>query len=31
MFPGGHANNKTVDLEKVLNHKFNLLGELALP
>lgn len=30
MFPGGHARNTSVDLHDVLNHKFNLFGELAL-
>ncbi|HED53281.1 MAG TPA: hypothetical protein ENJ00_03665 [Phycisphaerales bacterium] len=29
MYPGGHARNKTVDLEDVLNHKFQILGKLA--
>lgn len=30
MFPGGHARNTTADLHDILNHKFNLFGELAL-
>ena len=29
MYPGGHARNKTVDLEGVLAHKFQILGRLA--
>lgn len=29
MYPGGHARNRTVDLEGVLAHKFKLLGGLA--
>jgi 2-methylcitrate dehydratase len=30
MYPGGHARNTTADLNGILNHKFNLLGRLAL-
>jgi 2-methylcitrate dehydratase len=30
MYPGGHARNTTVDLNNVLDHKFKLLGNLAL-
>jgi len=30
MFPSGHARNSTADLKGVLNHKFHLLGKLAL-
>lgn len=30
MYPGGHARNTTVDLNNVLEHKFNLLGKIAL-
>jgi len=30
MFPGGHALNKTCDLEQILKHKFLLLGSLAV-
>ena len=29
MYPGGHARNKSVNLNDVLNHKFELLGKLA--
>lgn len=30
MYPGGHARNETVDLNNILEHKFKLLGKLAL-
>lgn len=30
MFPSGHARNTTYDREGILNHKFRLLGGLAL-
>lgn len=30
LFPGGHAGNKTVDLNDVLQHKFKLLGQMAM-
>lgn len=30
MFPGGHARNVTVALKEVMQHKFKLLGKLAL-
>lgn len=30
MFPAGHAKNETADLFRILNHKFNLFGSLAL-
>jgi len=30
MFPGGHSRNTIVDLKDILNHKFTLLGRLAL-
>lgn len=30
MYPGGHARNTSVDLNNVLEHKFNLLGKIAL-
>jgi hypothetical protein len=30
MFPSGHAANKTCDLKGILNHKFNMLGKIAL-
>jgi 2-methylcitrate dehydratase len=30
MFPGGHSRNTTADLKNILNHKFTLLGRLAL-
>jgi len=30
MFPSGHARNTSADLNGILNHKFNLLGRLAL-
>lgn len=30
MFPGGHARNDTVALHEVLQHKFKILGNLAL-
>jgi 2-methylcitrate dehydratase len=29
-FPGGHALNETVDLEMILQHKFKILGKLAM-
>lgn len=29
MYPGGHARNRTADLEGILAHKFQLLGKLA--
>lgn len=29
MYPSGHARNTTADLKGILNHKFNLMGELA--
>jgi 2-methylcitrate dehydratase len=31
MYPGGHARNKTANLQDILKHKFRLLGALALP
>lgn len=30
LFPGGHAANETVSLEKIMQHKFTMLGKLAL-
>jgi 2-methylcitrate dehydratase len=30
MYPAGHARNTTADLENILDHKFRLLGALAL-
>lgn len=30
MFPAGHARNTTADLGDILQHKFKLLGKLAL-
>lgn len=30
MYPSGHARNTTADLGDILNHKFKLLGGLAL-
>jgi 2-methylcitrate dehydratase len=30
MFPGGHSRNTTANLKDILNHKFSLLGRLAL-
>ena len=30
MYPGGHARNTTADLNGILDHKFNLLANLAL-
>jgi 2-methylcitrate dehydratase len=30
MYPGGHARNTTADLERILDHKFRLLGALAV-
>lgn len=30
MFPSGHARNSECDLNGILSHKFNLLGNLAL-
>jgi 2-methylcitrate dehydratase len=31
MFPAGHSRNTEADLQDILNHKWNLLGQLALP
>jgi 2-methylcitrate dehydratase len=31
MYPSGHARNTSADLAGILRHKFELLGELALP
>ncbi len=31
MYPAGHARNKTANLVDILNHKFSLLGMLAMP
>jgi 2-methylcitrate dehydratase len=31
MFPAGHARNSTASLEAILDHKFRLLGSLAVP
>jgi 2-methylcitrate dehydratase len=31
MFPAGHARNSTARLEEILDHKFRLLGSLAVP
>ena len=31
MYPAGHARNTTADLQRILKHKFALLGALALP
>ncbi len=31
MYPAGHARNETADLQAILAHKFQMLGELALP
>jgi 2-methylcitrate dehydratase len=31
MYPAGHARNNTANLNAILDHKFNLLGSLALP
>lgn len=30
MYPSGHARNTTADLQGILNHKFRMLGELAV-
>ena len=30
MFPGGHSKNTTISLHEVLQHKFKLLGNMAL-
>lgn len=30
MFPGGHSSNDEFDLRDVLQHKFKVLGKLAL-
>ncbi len=30
MYPSGHARNTTADLRNILDHKFRLLGELAV-
>jgi 2-methylcitrate dehydratase len=30
MFPAGHARNTTANLEDILDHKFQLLGEIAV-
>ena len=30
MFPGGHSRNPDVALKEVLQHKFKLLGKMAL-
>ena len=30
MYPGGHARNTTADLGSILEHKWSLLGSLAL-
>ncbi len=30
MYPGGHARNTTADLRDILNHKFQMLGRLAV-
>jgi 2-methylcitrate dehydratase len=30
MYPSGHARNTTADLKGILDHKFNLIGSLAL-
>jgi 2-methylcitrate dehydratase len=31
MYPAGHARNETADLQSILRHKFQMLGQLALP
>ena len=31
MYPSGHSRNTTANLEDILNHKFQLLGRIALP
>ena len=31
MYPSGHARNVSADLQGILNHKFALLGSIALP
>lgn len=30
MFPGGHSKNDTVSLYEIMQHKFSLLGKIAL-
>lgn len=30
MFPGGHARNENVSIHETLQHKFKVLGKLAL-
>eukprot|EP00923_Selenidium_pygospionis_P031646 GHVN01056009.1.p1 GENE.GHVN01056009.1~~GHVN01056009.1.p1 ORF type:complete len:551 (-),score=87.73 GHVN01056009.1:2066-3718(-) len=30
LFPTGHSSNSSADLEKILNHKFSLLGKMSL-
>ena len=30
MFPSGHSRNTAADLRGILNHKFHVLGRLAL-
>jgi 2-methylcitrate dehydratase len=30
MFPSGHANNKTADLEGILKNKFANMGRIAI-
>ncbi len=30
MYPGGHARNTTADLTNILDHKFHLLGRIAM-
>jgi len=30
MFPSGHSRNTSADLKNILQHKFRLLGSLAL-
>ncbi|OEH80534.1 hypothetical protein cyc_02337 [Cyclospora cayetanensis] len=31
LFPAGHSSNSSANLQQLLNHKFRLLGSLALP
>ena len=31
MYPAGHARNTTADVADILIHKWNMLGEIALP
>lgn len=31
MYPAGHARNTTADLQDILRHKWQMLGEIALP